>query len=123
MILLVVSVPGFQLAFEMFYHRYTLHISGHSQIWIKIYTIILAFPADIGIKPASPARGSWQRIYPPVRTGFAGDAYTPANETARLERYVAAGSIDISRSGVYIYKIDDLIGLICKLSALTSYSI
>ena len=48
------------------------------------YTIIewLAFPADIGRKPASLACGSRQRIHAAARTGFVGDAYTPVNETA-----------------------------------------
>ena len=41
---------------------------------------LLAFPADIGRKPASPARGNRQCIH----AGFVGDAYTPANETADL---------------------------------------
>ena len=47
---------------------------------------ILAFPADIGRKPALPAHGRLGagNAYMPARADFVGDANTPANETADL---------------------------------------
>ena len=52
-------------------------------LFVHIYYLLLAFPADIGRKPASPARGSRQRLHPGYRAVFAGHAYTPANEAAK----------------------------------------
>ena len=49
----------------------------------SIYISKLAFSADIGRKPALPARGA-VNAYTPARADFVGDAYTPANETADL---------------------------------------
>ena len=53
---------------------------------IIIIIIILAFPADIGRKPASPARGSRHvgagNAYMSAGAGFAGNTSTPVNETA-----------------------------------------
>ena len=52
-------------------------------IYSLFYSLLLslAFPADIGKEPASRAHGSRQRVHTSARTGFAGDAYTLANET------------------------------------------
>ena len=43
----------------------------------------LAFPADIGRKQASPARGSWQRLH-------AGERYMPASEMDLVSLNMAA---------------------------------
>ena len=58
----------------------SIDVWQHSQRLSAVHTFqhyfeLLAFPADIGRKPASPARGSRQRLH-------AGHAYTPANEAA-----------------------------------------
>ena len=71
---------------------------------------ILAFPANIGRKPASSAHGSRQRLH----AGFVGDAYTPANETVDLVSLNMAAPVrsvsdmrdnpkTLNCSGVYIY--------------------
>ena len=66
--------------------------------------IVLAFPADIGRKPASPVRGSRQRLH-------AGDRYTPASEMAgfsilniccpRQEREVSKFKVQVFQSGKF----------------------
>ena len=83
----------------------------------------LAFSADIGRKPASPARGSRKRLHrlhagshTPARAGLVGDAYTPADGTkdrdlVSLNMAAPVRSVTemrdnpktINRSGVYIY--------------------
>ena len=42
-------------------------------------------------------------MYPPARTDFAGDAYTPANETADGTTWHDRRACHHGRSGVYIY--------------------
>ena len=77
---------------------------------------ILAFPADIGKNPASPVRGSRQRLQA-GESRLRRYAYTPANETdlvffnmAALVRIVP-DMLDnpktLNLSGVYIYNFQE----------------
>ena len=68
----------------------------------------LAFPVDIGRKPASPAHGSRQRLHTPGRASFAGHAYTTSNEAADYTTWRRVTNMGdnpktINRSDVYIY--------------------
>ena len=86
------------------------------------YISTLAFPADIGRKPASPARGN---AYTPARAGFVGDAYTPANETADLVSLNMAAPVrtvsdmrdnpkTLIRSGVSVYNYNNLFWILYR---------
>ena len=65
---------GFQFAYIVHAQVCFCGCREHGFIHLQcLYITPLAFPADIGRKPASLARGS---------NGNEGDVYTPANETA-----------------------------------------
>ena len=84
--------------------------------------ILLAFPADIGRKQASPARGSRQRVHtsPVKSTRRLMKRPTAQHGGARMDR---DGCVTISRTGVYIYNtyilnfFDKFITVVCIICA------
>ena len=67
---------------HMRFNSFILNTLGHHQLCITII-YRLAFPADIGRKPVSPARGSRQRLH-------AGERYKPASEIDLVSLNMAA---------------------------------
>ena len=69
---------------------------------VYLITMQLSLPISSESRFRRSVRGA--NAYAPVKTGFAGNAYTPANEIsdggAHMER---VGYVTISRTGVYIY--------------------
>ena len=52
-----------------------IHARESMFVWyVEMYYYVLDFPADIGIKPASPARGSRQRLHESRQRLHAGES-------------------------------------------------